>query len=183
MEYFPITGNETIIRRPKIALSVSDEDKKVFQTLLDKVRVLEDKGNTDEVKEVLSSDVKNLDGNKKILLAAYIFEMGFFTDFRYAAFDILASLFKAKIPLKEDEVIELLLYYSNNTWDCEFIGTKAFINQIIKQFPKGGSGKFTVALEDFLKKAEAQEERSMPMKHYLDDVKQKVMDYFAEIKK
>ena len=166
-----------------MALVVSDEDKKVFHTLLDKIRISGEKGNTDEVKEILNTEVKILDGNKKILLAAYIFEMGFFTDFRYAVFDCLAYLFKAKVPLKEDEVIELLGYYSSNTWDIEFIGTKAFVNQVIKQFPKGGSDAFIGALEGFLAKAETQEERSMPMKHYLDDVKQKLVDYLAGIKK
>ena len=166
-----------------MAINIPDADKKTFQALLDKIKILEDKGNTDEVKEVLNSDLKNLDCNKKILMAAYIFEMGFFTDFRYAAFDCLSSLFKAKVPLKENEVIELINYYNNNLFDCEFIGTKAFINQIIKQFPKGGSDNFIGALEEFAERAETQKERSMPMKHYLDDVKQKIKDYLAGIKK
>jgi hypothetical protein len=161
------------------AITISEEDKKVFKNIL---------GNTDEEKTILNTDVKNLDGNKKILFALYIFEMKLISDskLRIPAFDCLAALFKGKTSIQENEAAALLNAYAANLWDCEFIGTKAFINQIIKQFPGGGSGDFTGALKNFLKEAgklsAPGQERSMPMKHYLDDVSQKINAYLAGIK-
>ena len=172
-------------------LSISAEDKKEFQALLEKINVPNEKGYTDDVKEILKTDVKDLDGSKKILLAAYIFEMGFLTNLRYTAFDCLASLFKGKVPLKENDVIELIHCYGENLDVCEFIGAKGFINQVIKQFSNGGSNEFILALEKFVQTAEKYLEYyktsnvGPPMStiHYVEDINQKTKDYLTGIKK
>ncbi|GHU11836.1 hypothetical protein FACS1894151_11500 [Spirochaetia bacterium] len=157
-----------------MAINISEENKKEFKGFL------ENSPEGDELKNV----VKNLDINKKALFALYIFEMNCINDgkLRMPAFDYLAALFKGKTSLKEDEAITLLDNYINNIWDIEFIGTKAFVNQLIKIFPQGGSKDFVNALEKFYNALEIEpgKERTMPMKHYCDDVRQKIREYIKK---
>ena len=165
--------------------NISKENREEFKCLLEKLDALYNKGKFDEEKEILSTDVKNLDVNKKILLALYIFETDFYTEYllRNAYFDCLAVLFKSKTPLQEKEAILLLEGFTVNMPFCDRIGTKAFLNQIIKQFPKNVSNDFVKAVETFLEKFDGQGLASnQSVQHYLDDLKQKTSEYLNNLK-
>ncbi|MDR3294611.1 MAG: hypothetical protein LBT26_02110 [Clostridiales Family XIII bacterium] len=163
-----------------MGITISEDDKNVFETILEKLSVPVEKDHANEAKEILNADVKTLDDSKRVLLALSIFETKAISDpkLRNTALYCLAALFKGKLRMAENEAAALLDAYAANLWDCEFIGTKAFVNQIIKQFPDGGSADFAAALKHFLEETEKLlkpgEERTMPMKHYLEDLKQKI---------